>query len=131
MNKIMNKFDFSDKVILVVEDTETSNKFFEAALSRTNAKLLWATDGKEAIEIFDKNHIDIILLDLNLLSTNGFEVLKHVRNVGSNVPVLVQTAYVLAGEEKTSFELGADAFIAKPIKLNQLMETIDELLKKK
>ncbi len=127
----MNKFDFSDKVILVVEDTETSNKFFEAALSRTNAKLLWATDGKEAIEIFDKNHIDIILLDLNLLSTNGFEVLKHVRNVGSNVPVLVQTAYVLAGEEKTSFELGADAFIAKPIKLNQLMETIDELLKKK
>jgi DNA-binding response OmpR family regulator len=131
MNKIMNKFDFSDKVILVVEDTETSNKFFEAALSRTNAKLLWATDGKEAIEIFDKNHIDIILLDLNLLSTNGFEVLKHVRNMGSNVPVLVQTAYVLAGEEKTSFELGADAFIAKPIKLNQLMETIDELLKKK
>ena len=131
MNKVMNKFDFSDKVILVVEDTETSNKFFEAALSRTNAKLLWATDGKEAIEIFDKNHIDIILLDLNLLSTNGFEVLKHVRNMGSNVPVLVQTAYVLAGEEKTSFELGADAFIAKPIKLNQLMETIDELLKKK
>ncbi len=127
----MNKFDFSDKVILVVEDTETSNKFFEAALSRTNAKLLWATDGKDAIEIFDKNHVDIILLDLNLLSTNGFEVLKHVRNVGSKVPVLVQTAYVLAGEEKTSFELGADAFIAKPIKLNQLMETIDELLKKK
>ncbi len=126
----MNKFDFSDKTILVVEDAETSNRFFEAALGRTNASLLWAEDGKDAIDIFDNNHVDLILLDLNLLSTNGFEVLKHVRDKGSKVPVLVQTAYVLAGEEKTSFELGADAFIAKPIKLNQLMETIDELLKK-
>ncbi len=126
----MKKFNFSNKTILVVEDTDTSNRFFEAALSRTDAKLLWAIDGKEAIDIFDTSKVDLILLDLNLLSTNGFEVLKHVRGKGSKVPVLVQTAYVLAGEEKTSFELGADAFIAKPIKLNQLMETIDELLKK-
>ena len=126
----MKKFDFSNKTILVVEDAETSNRFFEAALSRTKTNLLWAEDGTEAIEIFEKNPVDLILLDLNLLSTSGFEVLKHVRGRGNKVPVLVQTAYVLAGEEKTSFELGADAFIAKPIKLNQLMETIDELLKK-
>jgi len=126
----MKKFDFSNKTILVVEDAETSNRFFEAALSRTKTNLLWAEDGSEAIEIFKKNPVDLILLDLNLLSTSGFEVLKHVRGRGNTVPVLVQTAYVLAGEEKTSFELGADAFIAKPIKLNQLMETIDELLKK-
>ncbi len=124
----MKKFDFSNKTILVVEDAETSNRFFEVALGRTNANLLWAEDGKDAIEIFESNKVNLILLDLNLLSTNGFEVLKHVRSKGIKVPVIVQTAYVLAGEEKTSFELGADAFIAKPIKLNHLMETIDELI---
>ncbi len=124
----MKKFDFNNKKILVVEDTETSSRFFDAALSRTNATLLWAQDGDEAIEVFDKNDVDLVLLDLNLFTTSGFDVLRHIRSKDNNTPVIVQTAYILAGEEQTSFDLGASDFIAKPIKLNHLLETVHKFL---
>ncbi len=125
----MKKFDFNNKKILVVEDTETSSRFFDAALSRTNATLLWAQDGDEAIEVFDSNDIDLVLLDLNLFTTSGFDVLRHIRSKDKNTPVIVQTAYILAGEEQTSFDLGASDFIAKPIKLNHLLETVHKFLR--
>ena len=115
----------------MVEDTETSSRFFDAALSRTNATLLWAQDGDEAIEVFDNNDVDLVLLDLNLFTTSGFDVLKHIRTMDKKTPVIVQTAYILAGEEQTSFELGANDFIAKPIKLNQLLATVNKFLGEK
>ena len=125
----MEKFDFNDKTILVVEDTETSIRFFDAALKRTNANTLFAEDGDEAIRIFDENDIDLVLLDLNLFTTSGFDVLKHIRESGSKTPVIVQTAYILSGEEQISREMGANDFIAKPIKLNQLLQSLDKHLK--
>ncbi len=124
----MKQFDFNNKNILIVEDTMTSSRFFDAALSRTNANLLWAEDADDAIKIFDDNKIDLVLLDLNLLTTSGFEVLKYIRKKDKNIPVVVQTAYILSGEEEMSFKLGASDFIAKPIKLNQLMETVMKFL---
>lgn len=125
---MMDKYNFNDKTILVVEDIETSIRFFDAALKRTNAHLLFAGDGDEAIQIFDDNKIDLVLLDLNLFTTSGFEVLKHIRKKDNKIPVIVQTAYILSGEEQASKELGADDFIAKPIKLTHLMESLNKFL---
>jgi len=127
----MKQFDFNNKNILIVEDTVTSSRFFDAALSRTNANLFWAEDADDAIKIFNDNKIDIVLLDLNLLTTSGFDVLKYIRKKDKNIPVVVQTAYILSGEEEMSFKLGANDFIAKPIKLNQLMETFVKFLGEK
>jgi DNA-binding response OmpR family regulator len=127
----MKEFDFNGKNILIVEDTVTSSRFFEAALSRTNANLLWADDADEAIRIFNEKPVDLILLDLNLLTTSGFDVLKYIREKDKKIPVIVQTAYILSGEEEMSFKLGANEFIAKPIKLNQLIETVGKFLGKK
>jgi len=124
----MKQFDFNKKNILIVEDTMTSSRFFDAALSRTNANLLWAEDADEAIKIFDEEKVDLILLDLNLLTTSGFDVLKYIRKKDKNIPIIVQTAYILSGEEEMSFKLGASDFIAKPIKLNQLIETVGKFL---
>ncbi len=127
----MKQFDFNNKNILIVEDTVTSSRFFDAALSRTNANLFWAEDADDAIKIFDDNKIDLVLLDLNLLTTSGFDVLKYIRKKDKNIPVVVQTAYILSGEEEMSFKLGANDFIAKPIKLNHLMETFVKFLGEK
>ncbi len=124
----MKEFDFDHKNILIVEDTVTSNRFFDAALKRTKANLFWAEDADEAIKIFDENKIDLVLLDLNLLTTSGFDVLKYIRQKDKKIPVIVQTAYILSGEEEMSFKLGASDFMAKPIKLNQLIETVGKFL---
>ncbi len=124
-------YNFSDKVILIVEDTETSNRFYNAALSRTNANLLWAINGDEALKKEEENpNIDAILLDLNLPGISGFEVLKTIRARNTEVSIIVQTAYVLSGEEATCYELGASDFISKPIMLDHLLGTLDKHLNK-
>jgi len=125
----LDDFDFSNKSILIVEDTETSNRFYNAALSRTNAKLLWAIDGEEAlVKLKDNNDIDVVLLDLNLPGISGFEVLKKIRNNDEEISVIVQTAYVLSGEEAACYELGANDFITKPIMLDQLLSSLKRYL---
>ncbi len=123
----LNDFDFTGKVILIVEDTETSNRFYNAALSRTKAKLLWAVDGEEALTRLKANKdIDVVLLDLNLPGISGFDVLKNIRKTNSKLSVIVQTAYVLSGEENACYELGANDFITKPIMLDQLLSSLQK-----
>ncbi len=117
------------KTILIVEDVETSLKFFEAALKNTKANLLYAETGEEAINIFDSNpDVSLVLLDLNLPEINGFEVLKHIRKKNKDIPVIVQSAYVLSGEKEQSMRLGASYFLEKPIRLDVLLDTINNYL---
>jgi len=117
--------------ILIVEDVETSARFFEAALSRTNAKLFWAETGEQAINIFDTNsEIDLILLDLNLPEISGFDVLKHIRMKNHDIPVVVQSAYILSDERQKSMDLGATFFLEKPVRLDVLFNTLTECVVK-
>ncbi|MCF8229409.1 MAG: response regulator [Bacteroidales bacterium] len=122
-------YNWQDKTILVVEDTETSTRYFEAALIKTKARLFWAYNGKDAIKIIQsEKNIDLILMDIHMPLMNGFEATKEIKKLRGDIPVIVQTAYVLSGEEEKSFEAGADAFLSKPIKYQTLLETIDKFL---
>ncbi len=123
-------FQFPDKTILVVEDVDTSIKFFDAALRKSKARILWAHNGQEAIDKVTefKDDIDLVLLDLNLPIVNGFEVLKYLRKLDKDMPVIVQTAYLFSGERKTSMSMGANGFISKPIQLNDLLFNIANFL---
>jgi CheY-like chemotaxis protein len=124
-----SNLSFENKTILIVEDVETSIKFFEAALKSTNAKLLYAETGEEAIDIVDKTpDLSLVLLDLNLPEINGFEVLKHIRNKNKELPVIVQSAYVLSGEKEQSIKMGANDFLEKPIRLDVLLDAIKQYL---
>ncbi|HJN05887.1 MAG TPA: response regulator [Bacteroidales bacterium] len=124
-------YQFADKTILVVEDVDTSINFYHAALKKSHVNLLWAKDGQEAVDLVNKyiDRIDLVLLDLYLPYISGFEVLKHLRNINQNVPVVVQTAYLFSGERKTSFSMGANDFISKPVQLTDLLNIISKYLK--
>ncbi len=123
-------FDFTGRKILVVEDNETSRFYYEAALKKCNATALWAKTGVEAVEVF-KNEpgVELILMDLNMPEMDGFEATKLIKQINPNVPVIVQTAFILSGEETKSFEAGCDEFLTKPIRLNLLLEAIGRYLK--
>lgn len=119
------EYDFSEKVILIVEDIDTSSRFYKAALRTTNAKIILVESGQTAIDVFDSSkNIDLVFLDLNLPDFDGFEVLKHIRKSNNKIPIVVQTAYMLSGEEETSYKLGANDFITKPITIDVLQKTI-------
>ncbi|MBS2210799.1 response regulator [Carboxylicivirga mesophila] len=122
--------DWADKVILVVEDVDTNKIFFDAALRKTNAKILWAKDGKEAIELFKANEIDLVLMDLQLPIMDGYTATREIKAINKAIPVIAQTAHVMSGEREKCMEAGCDDYLAKPIRLQILMDTLSKYLNK-
>ncbi len=122
--------NWEDKVILVVEDVDTNKIFFDAALRRTKAKILWAKDGQEAIDIFKVNEIDLVLMDLQLPVMDGYTSTREIKKINQQVPIIAQTAHVMSGEREKCLEAGCDDYLAKPIRLQILIDTLSKYLNK-
>lgn len=120
---------WSGKTILIVEDNETSNIYFEAALRKTQATLIWAKNGIDAVEIVKTtDKVDLILMDINMPKLDGIEATRIIKNLYPEIIIVVQTAFILSGEEKMCQEAGCDEFITKPIRLKYLLDTINRYL---
>ncbi|SMO80797.1 CheY chemotaxis protein or a CheY-like REC (receiver) domain [Saccharicrinis carchari] len=120
--------NWGDKVILVVEDVDTNKIFFDAALRKTNATILWAKDGLEAVEMYKENRIDLVLMDLQLPIMDGYTATREIKKIDSTVPIIAQTAHVMSGEREKCLEAGCNDYLAKPIRLQTLMETLSKYL---
>jgi len=120
--------NWEDKVILVVEDVDTNKIFFDAALRRTKAKILWAKDGQEAIDIFKANRIDLVLMDLQLPVMDGYTATREIKKIDAKVPIIAQTAHVMSGEREKCIDAGCDDYLAKPIRLQILIDTLSKYL---
>ncbi|MDG5800915.1 response regulator [Marinilabiliaceae bacterium ANBcel2] len=120
--------NWEDKQILVVEDVDTNKIFFDAALRRTNAKILWAKDGQEAIDMFKENRVDLVLMDLQLPVMDGYTATKEIKKIDPKIPVIAQTAHVMSGEREKCIEAGCDDYLAKPIRLQVLIDTLSKYL---
>jgi len=117
------------KTILIAEDNEPSNIYFEAALRKTKANLLWAKNGVDAVEIVkDTDSIDLILMDINMPKMDGIEATRIIKSLFPEIFIVVQTAFILSGEERMCQEAGCDEFITKPIRLKYLLDTINNYL---
>ncbi len=117
------------KTVLIVEDNETSNIYFEAALRKTNVSLTWAKNGLDAVEIVKKNgKIDLILMDINMPKMDGIEATRIIKSLFPHIIIVVQTAFILSGEERMCQEAGCDEFITKPIRLKYLLDTLNRYL---
>lgn len=122
-------FSWKGKTVLIVEDNETSNIYFEAALRKTYATLIWAKNGLDAVEIVKNNaQIDLILMDINMPKMDGIEATRIIKSIHPEIIIVVQTAFILSGEERMCQEAGCDEFITKPIRLNYLLNTINRYL---
>jgi len=122
-------YSWEGKTVLIVEDNETSNIYFEVALRKTKANLIWAKNGFDAVEIVKRNNsIDLILMDINMPKMDGIEATKIIKSLNPNIIIVVQTAFLLSGEEQMCQEAGCDEFITKPIRLKYLLDTIDRYL---
>ncbi len=124
------KENLSRKTVLIVEDNENSNSYFKAALHKFGVTTLLAGNGKEAVRMFSENkQIDLVLMDLNMPEMDGFEATKRIKLMRPEVPVIAQSAYILSGEEKRSIDAGCDEFLAKPIRLNSLIDVLQRHLR--
>ena len=84
-------------------------------LKKTGATLLIAKDGREAINKFQQDNIDLVLLDILLPEIDGYEVLKELRAVNPVILVIAQTAYALSDDIKRFKEAGFTDYLTKPI----------------
>ena len=125
-NKI---FNWPDKTILIGEDEEFNYKFLAKVLEDTGVKIIWGTNGREVIELFNKKpDIDLVLLDIKMPELDGYEVIKEIRTVNKDIPVVAQTAYAMAGDREKLIKAGFTNYISKPIKVELLLEIIDGVL---
>jgi two-component system cell cycle response regulator DivK len=123
-------YSWEGKTVLIVEDNETSNIYFAAALKKTKANLIWAINGFDAVKIVNdqNNKIDLILMDINMPKMDGIEATRIIKSTNPEIIIVVQTAYILSGEERLCHEAGCDDFITKPIRLKYLLDTINRYL---
>ncbi len=125
-----DKYDWSDKTILIAEDTEMNYLFLVEALKKTEVNILRAQNGEEAIKVFKQNpEIDLILMDINMPGIDGFETTKEIKKIKKNIPVIAQTALNIEDAKGKAEEVGCDDFILKPIRLKLFLATLDKYLK--
>jgi len=116
-----------NKLLLIVEDNEDAILYFKEALKRKNVKALYANNGKNAVEIFDKNkdNIELILMDVRLPDMNGYDASTEILKI-KNVPIIIQTACVSNIEKEKSLSIGCVDFLTKPIGLYKLYKILDK-----
>ncbi len=127
LSQVLNQ-DWGEKVILVVEDVDTNKIFFDAALRRTHAKIIWAQDGQEAIDMFRNNKVDLVLMDLQIPIIDGYIATQEIKKIRPEIPVVAQTAHVMSGEKEKCLAAGCDDYLAKPIRLKILIDTLSKFL---
>jgi PAS domain S-box-containing protein len=124
-------YNFKEHTILIAEDIDFSFLYIEAVLRRTGVKILWAQNGKEAIEHVKTNHsIDLILMDMHMPVMNGYEATEVISKLRPEVPVIAQTAFVLPEDMKRCYAAGCTGYLAKPIRKEQLLNTLSEYFEK-
>lgn len=119
--------------VMVVDDSITVRRASSKVLERNNFNVILAKDGEDALEQLQIAIPDIILSDIEMPRMDGFEFVKNVRSVDkySNIPIIMITSRTADKHQKHAFELGANDFLGKPYKEEELIEKIQNLLDKR
>lgn len=121
--------ELSGKSILLVEDDSISLNLVVSLLKATNAILITASNGKEAIEQFEKNPgIDLVLMDLKMPVMDGFAASKTLKQKKPDIQIIALTAYTYAKEKSRAMESGCAGILTKPINQDILFKEIGKLL---
>ena len=122
--------DWSNRTILIAEDDEISFKYLSLILSRkTGVNVLWAINGQMAVDFCrEYDHIDLVLMDIQLPVIDGIEAIKQIKSFRSALPIIVHTANAYGEECERSFEAGCDEYVTKPANFQHLLYKIENLL---
>lgn len=115
--------------ILIVED-EKNIRLLTAARLKPYYAVLSACDGEEALDIFYKQHIDLIIADIMMPNMDGYELVKCLREYNQNVPVIFLTAKSAFDDKRKGFASGIDDYITKPVNYEELLWRIQALLRR-
>ncbi len=116
--------------ILVVEDDKNLRKLISATLKQNGYNSLMAEDGEAALDIMDKEHIDLVISDIMMPKLDGYNLVKALRDSGYNMPILMVTAKEMFEDKRKGFNVGVDDYMVKPIDINEMILRVGALLRR-
>ena len=118
------------KSILIVEDNKTNMRFFTDLLNGNGFKTIISNDGSDAVDLSLSEHPDLIVMDIQLPGMSGTELTRMIKGNSKteSIPIIAVTAFSIDDNDGEIEEAGFDAFVAKPIKIDIFIDTVNRLL---
>lgn len=120
----------NERTILLVEDEHKIADTLKLGLTENGYGVQVAYDGTIGWRLFETNHFDIVVLDINLPGINGYELCKRIRTRNTQLPVIMLTALSSLNDKIEGYDAGADDYIIKPFEFRELLMKIRVLLKR-
>jgi PAS domain S-box-containing protein len=116
--------NLSGKNILVAEDSIDNQELVKIMLSKAGAKVVFAENGKVAVDKAEAGSFDLILMDMNMPEMDGYEATQLLRSRGYNRPILALTANAMSDDINRCLSVGCNEYLSKPIDRTKMMQTI-------
>ncbi|NMA69146.1 MAG: response regulator transcription factor [Desulfitobacterium sp.] len=116
--------------IMLADDEESIRVVVEHIVTEDGYEFCYASDGAEALEVFEKEKPDLLILDVMMPKLNGFDVCTEIRKKGSNVPIIILSAKGDIVDKSVGFKAGADDYLVKPFSSLELSLRIEALLRR-
>ena len=116
--------------ILVVDDDKNTRRLLQAVLEKENYTVTTAGDGEEALAVMDREHIDLVVLDVMMPRMDGYAFTSLLRSTNNELPILMVTAKKLPEDKKKGFLVGTDDYMTKPIDEEEMLLRIKALLRR-
>ena len=116
--------------ILVVEDDAELRSLFRRVLEKNGFEAIEAADGQEALDVLDRQYIDLIISDIMMPVMDGYELVRSLREAGISIPVLMITARDAFDDMRRGFLSGSDDYMVKPVNVNEMVLRVGALLRR-
>ena len=115
--------------ILLAEDNDVNRRLASRLLEKQGHSILTANNGREALEIAERENFDLALMDVQMPEMDGLEAIRRIRekekDSGGHLPIISITARAMRGDRETCFAAGADAYVSKPLRASELFDAIE------
>lgn len=123
-------FDWGKKTILIAEDQKINFILLKAIFHNTNATVIWAQDGEEAVESFMKaDNIDLVIMDYMMPKLNGIEATLKIKEKRHDIPVIFQSANDMNLEDINCMAYDDIVYFQKPVNPGQLLKKVKDLFR--
>jgi PAS domain S-box-containing protein len=127
-NEVIEIKQNSNNTILVVDDIKENRTLLSQILEQNGFEVLEAVDGKDAIEKFKENRVDLIFMDILMPNIDGYEATQTIRILSREIPIITVSAHVFKEDEQKALDLGANEFISKPIDEMEVYRCLEKYL---
>jgi CheY-like chemotaxis protein len=118
--------------VLLAEDNAVNQTLAFRLLEKRGYSVIVVGNGREAVEAFENNQFDVVLMDIQMPGMDGFEATAAIRAKeklsGGHVPIIAMTAHALKGDQERCLAAGMDGYVSKPIRTSELFSTIESML---